>query len=332
MQKVAKHKADGQKTGESSLEVTFWGVRGTLPSPGTQFVEFGGNTSCVEVSTLHPESQFERSCSLVFDAGTGIVPYGDSMLARGARQFHILLSHYHYDHIIGLTRFAPLFRTDIQIHFYGQTKGGLDIRSVIEKLFSFPFFPVEYRQLPSRKNMCFHEVIAGTPLEVGSMIVTAHHLNHPQQSLAYRVWDKNLNVSAVYATDHEHGTDADNSLVGFSKDAHLLLLDTTYTDEIYCQGRIGWGHSTARRGAELAGLANVGSFGLFHHDPDASDDFLKNRLLPEALACFPGSFLCKEGDSVRLSSELSEKNLPLVLGGATPIRRTLVSKRRKISG
>jgi len=119
---------------EKRLAVTFWGVRGTLPSPGSEFVEFGGDTSCVEVASGHSASN-ERQTSVVIDAGTGIVGYGDTALARGQKTFHILLSHFHYDHVIGLTRFAPLFRPDVTIHFYGQAKGGLELHQIIEKLF-----------------------------------------------------------------------------------------------------------------------------------------------------------------------------------------------------
>ncbi|MEY3901697.1 MAG: hypothetical protein RL189_1003 [Pseudomonadota bacterium] len=325
------HRVAGGQPHDQSLLVTFWGVRGTLPAAGSDFVEFGGNTSAVEISTADGPNE-GSSTSLILDAGTGIVQYGERGLSVGRRSFHILLSHFHYDHIMGLTRFSPLFKNDVDIHFYGQAKGGLELHTIIERIFAFPFFPVEYRHLPSRNNLYFHTVVPGSPFEVGSLVVIAHNLHHPQQAVAYRVWDKDLRVSVVYATDHEHGTDADLSLAAFSRNTNLFLFDTTYTDEVYQNGRIGWGHSTARRGAEIAAMAEVRSFGLFHHDPEATDLQLKSQLLPEALAHFPSSFLCKEGESIELLARNAEDHLPMVVGGGTPIRRTLLSKRRKISG
>jgi ribonuclease BN (tRNA processing enzyme) len=122
------------------------------------------------------------------------------------------------------------------------------------------------------------------------------------------------------------------SLAAFSRNTNLFLFDTTYTDEVYQNGRVGWGHSTARRGAEIAAMAEVRSFGLFHHDPDATDQDLRSKLLPEALAHFPSSFLCRESESIVLNSLAAEDHLPMAVGGGTPIRRTLLSKRRKISG
>jgi len=323
-------KEAGERPQAGQLHVTFWGVRGTLPSPGPDFVEYGGNTSCVEVST--PASSGASGTSLVLDAGTGLVAYGEAALARNQKVFHILLSHFHYDHIIGLTRFTPMFRSDVELHFYGQAKGGLELHQVVERIFSYPFFPVEYRHLPSRNNMNFHPVVPGSPFEVGSLVIVAHELNHPQQAIAYRVWDKDLSTSVVYATDHEHGTDSDLSLAAFARNSNLLLFDTTYTDEIYEAGKKNWGHATARSGAEIAAMAEVKAFGLFHHDPDSTDAILQSKLLPEALAYFPLSFLCKEGQTISLASQMPDEQLPMVVGGGSPIRRTLLSKRRKISG
>jgi len=315
----------------NSLAVCFWGVRGTLPSPGSEFVEFGGHTSCVEVMSS-AQGSGSALTSLVLDAGTGIVGYGESALARGQDEFHILLSHYHYDHIIGLTRFAPLFRPNVSIHFYGQAKGGLELNEVVERIFSFPFFPLEYRNLPSRNNLYFHSVVPGSPFSVGPMVVIAHELCHPQQAFAYRVWDNDLQTSLVYATDHEHGTDSDLSLAAFSRNTDLFLFDTTYTSEVYDSGRQGWGHSTARRGAEIAEMAQVKLFGLFHHDPDSTDAMLKNSLLVEGQKYFPASFLCKEGQKLTLSAEVSADELPLAAGSDSPMRRSQQSRRRKLNG
>lgn len=315
----------------NTLSVCFWGVRGTLPSPGVEFIEFGGHTSCVEVLSSM-DGIGKPYTSLVLDAGTGIVGYGERALARGQDEFHILLSHYHYDHIIGLTRFAPIFRPNVAIHFYGHAKGGLELNEIIERIFSYPFFPLEYRHLPSRSNLHFHSVVPGSPFSVGPMVVIAHELHHPQQAFAYRVWDNDLQTSLVYATDHEHGTDSDLSLAAFSRNTDLFLFDTTYTTEVYDAGRQGWGHSTARRGAEIAEMAQVKQFGLFHHDPDSTDAMLKGSLLVEGQKYFPSSFLCKEGQTLTLKGELTSQDLPMAAGSDTSMRRSQPNRRRKLNG
>jgi ribonuclease BN (tRNA processing enzyme) len=164
------------------------------------------------------------------------------------------------------------------------------------------------------------------------MVVIAHELHHPQQAFAYRVWDNDLQTSLVYATDHEHGTDSDLSLAAFSRNADLFLFDTTYTSEVYDSGRHGWGHSTARRGAEIAEMAQVKQFGLFHHDPDSTDTMLKSSLLVEGQKYFPASFLCKEGQRITLRADLSAEDLPLASGSDAPARRTQQGRRRKLNG
>lgn len=277
--------------------VTFWGVRGTMPSPGEQTLRYGGNTSCVEVA-LHSPRGVQ---SLVFDAGSGIATYAASALKQGVREFHILLSHMHYDHIMGLTRFAPLFRSDCEITIYGLRKQGKSLQEMFEQFFSFPFFPVEYRNLPSLKNLSFREVNGLAEMVISGMDVEFQQLSHPQGAVAFRAHNAARTTSIVYATDHEHGSAVDHDLMRFSQNATMILYDSTYCQEEYEAKYKGWGHSSALMGARLAKNSNVGSYGLFHHDPDATDDDLETKLLPEAMRVFDRSFLCAEGQTINLS-------------------------------
>ncbi len=207
----------------------------------------------------------------------------------------------HYDHMLGFTKFAPLFRSDTEIHIYGLAKGGMGLRELFARFFSFPFFPIEFGQLPALPRLHFHEVNGIDGVLIEDCRVEFQTLNHPQGSLAFRVWSPGGDTSVVYATDHEHGTGTDEALVDFIRDATLFLYDSTFSQEAYPKF-VGWGHSTAFMGAKFASMAAARWYGLFHHDPEAHDDLLESALLPEAQKILPTSFLCREGDTLHIGA------------------------------
>ena len=295
LKQVRKDRPKGQESGGHQL-TTFWGVRGTLPTPGLAYVRYGGQTSCVEIRSLGP-----NPCSIICDGGSGIAKYGDAAISRGDRVFHILLSHMHYDHVMGLTKFAPFFRPDTEVHIYGLAKGGFGLRELFARFFSFPFFPLEFKDLPSLPNLHFHEINGIEGVLIEGCRVEFQLLNHPQAAVGFRVWSAAGDTSVVYATDHEHGTGTDEALVDFSKDATLFLYDSTFSQEAYPKFG-GWGHSTAVMGAKFAAMAKAKWYGLFHHDPDAPDALLEAKLLPEAQKILPQSFLAREGDTLHMAS------------------------------
>lgn len=277
------------------FSVTFLGVRGTIPTPNKKFMRYGGNTSCLKItSTFNKETTH-----ILFDAGTGIVNYGDGALKEGQRIFHIFLTHMHYDHIIGLTKFAPLFRTDCQIHFYGQPKEGLPLKQIIEDFFGSPFFPITLKDLPSNKNISFHEISTKESINVNHVRIDAQCLNHPQSALAFRIWNANKTAHIVYATDHEHGSKSDIELKKFIKNTYLFIYDSTYSEKEY-KNHKGWGHSTAKFGAQLAKDSNVNKFAIFHHDPSHTDRYLEEIVLPEAKKIFHNSILAKENFTLKI--------------------------------
>lgn len=289
-----------KKNKSSHLEqnITFWGVRGTLPTPGTATLHYGGNTSCVEV-TNH-DHQLKKKTAIILDAGTGLANFGEAALDRGERVFHIILSHMHYDHMMGFLRFRPFFRSDCRIFIYGQGKGGLSLQQIFERFFGQPFFPLSFQQLAAAANTTFVDINGIKDLEIEGTPVRFEQLNHPQDAIASRVWSFDKSTSVVYATDHEHGTTRDASLISFSQGATLLLYDSTYTESEF--GRYaGWGHSTPAAGARIAKEAGVAAYGLFHHDPESSDSDLESSLLPEAKRIFRRSFLAVENQTICLT-------------------------------
>lgn len=282
----------------SSIEqfVTFWGCRGTIPVTDLNKLKYGGNTSCVEVTSLTSN----KKKSIILDAGTGIIKCSENALLRGDKEFHIFLTHMHYDHMIGLTKFIPFFRKDCEIHIYGQAKFGKTLKEIFQCFFSAPFFPVEFYQLPSIQSLFFHELNGKSEIEVQHAKIEILPLNHPQESLAYRVWNTNHKTSVVYATDHEHGSPKDRDLEKFIQGTDLFIYDSTYSDSSY-KNYIGWGHSTAQAGAGLAKKGNVKSYAIFHHDPSSTDEYLEAKILSEARNVFDNSFLAKEYQTINVS-------------------------------
>ena len=274
---------------KDSLKVKFLGVRGTMPAPYRGFLKYGGNTSCVEITSQYGKEQV----SLLFDAGTGIVKHAEQALLNGVRVFYLFLSHMHYDHIMGLTKFVPLFRLDCEIHIYGYAKCGLSLKEILEKYFVAPFFPVEFNKLPSINNLYFHELNRHSSVRVGHVQVEFQPLHHPQGAVAYKVWNYDKSSSVVYATDHEHGSKVDTSLKKFLQNVNLLIYDSTYSNMEY-NNYVGWGHSTSFCGAHFAKDCKVKNYALFHHDPSHNDKHLEEVLLPEAKKIFKKSFLAKE--------------------------------------
>lgn len=260
----------------------FWGVRGSIPSPGSTTRRYGGNTPCVEVRF--------GSEQLIFDLGSGARPLGDTFDKAGQRAT-IFVSHYHYDHLQGLPFFTPMFNPRNSFVVYGPTRNGLSIREILAGQMVQPYFPVT-AEMVFRAAVEYREISGGDSLQIGEGVVRTLELNHPGGNLGYRV--EYNGKSIVYATDIEHGSALDERFFEFCRGADLLIYDAMYTDDEY-HGRsgppkTGWGHSTWQAAVAAADRAEVKTLVLFHHEP-TRDDAGMERLLrdvrkhrPEAIA------------------------------------------------
>ncbi len=288
------------------LEVRFWGVRGSVPSPGADTAIVGGNTSCVEISL-----GAER---LILDAGTGLRLLGDRLLREGAHlqaPIRLLLSHVHWDHVMGLPFFAPLYMLGAQIELAtGPTSAPL--RDVLGRLMSAPCFPIDFGSLPSQ--IVCHDLGARRRFASGPFEVTVAPLSHPDPVYAYRIDAGGRSV--VYATDTEHGDVIDERLVELCRGADVLIYDAQYLPEEF-PAKKGWGHSTYLAGAEIAAAAGVQTLALFHHDPRRSDDEVK-ALVRRARQVFPHTVAAREGMSLALEApawpRATPRSAPLAAG------------------
>jgi len=268
------------------MRIKFWGVRGSIASPGPDTAEVGGNTSCVELRC--------GETRLVLDAGTGVRRLGDALLAEGGPvDATILLSHLHWDHIQGLPFFVPAYLPSTRLQIVG-SGGASSLAAVLAGQMTAPVFPVRLDELGA--DLRLREVRNGESFVVGEARVRAVRLNHPGGVLAYRI--DHGGQSVVYATDTEHYACVDPALRALAEGADVLIYDSQYTPEEYRgdggRSRVGWGHSTYVAGAELARAAGVGRYVLFHHDPQRSDAAVVD-LERRAREIFPSSVAAREG-------------------------------------
>lgn len=235
----------------------FWGVRGSIPSPGPETVRYGGNTACIE---LRIDDQI-----FILDAGSGLRNLGTALLLEDRPlQLTFLFSHTHWDHIQGLPFFMPAYNAKNTIALYGAN----DLRNILSGQMQPNYFPLKLDDVTA--EISFHSLETGSQ-DVQGIPVEVFRLNHPGMTLGFRF--KIGNTEIVYISDNEPA-DVDlpaDPLLSFVKDADILIHDAQYTPEEY-PDHLGWGHSPFTFPLELAIAAQVKKLVLFHHDPQHSDD------------------------------------------------------------
>ena len=271
------------------MEIEFWGVRGTFPVAGQSTEKFGGNTACASLSVSGEER-------VIIDAGTGIRDLGRKLeeeAGGGRLHLHLLLTHFHLDHVMGLPFFGPLNSDRAMLTFYCDEEPE-EAERLLGTLMSGRLFPVGLSEMRSTRH--FHKLPPGG-MELCGLKVRTHRLNHPQGCLAFRLECRGK--SAVFATDTEHPLKGlDEPLADFCRGADHLVYDATFTPEEYEAGRRGWGHSTWEAGTRLARAAEVGRLYLSHLNPDFSDRQVE-RIVRRARKNFSRTSAAREGMKIR---------------------------------
>lgn len=248
------------------MQVTIWGTRGSLATPGPETERYGGNTAGLEV-------RGSDGTILVLDAGTGIRRLGGT-IPRDIGRIDLLLTHLHMDHIQGLGFFAPLHNPNIEIHIWGPASTTLSLHERLARYLSPPLFPVRLRDLPS--DLHLHEVPCGG-FEIGEFHISSALVCHPGPTVGYRIEDAS-GATLTYLPDHEPALGLRGTYLtpdwtsGYSlaREADLLFHDAQYTDEEYTRC-IGWGHSSLTQALGFAELAGARHLVPFHHDPSHTD-------------------------------------------------------------
>jgi len=276
------------------MKIKFWGVRGSIPSPGPATVRYGGNTTCIEV-------RLDDDTLIILDAGTGIFPLAQSLLSEFPLSCHILNTHTHWDHIQGLPFFIPLFVPNNHIHIYGAfdpiSQSGID--EILTTQLQYRFFPIREAELKSTVH--YHAVTESNPLQIGDATITPIMMNHPVINFGYRI--DYHGKSMFFTGDHEPPYNIYNpnddeylkyqnmlnekqqQLIARVQGVDVMIADCSYTPEEYPSKR-GWGHGTYDSSIQLAQEAHVGKLYCTHHEPTRSDDNLE-KIFAEAMQRHP---------------------------------------------
>lgn len=252
------------------LHIRIWGCRGSLPTPGPTTVHYGGNTSCIEVTS--------GGSRIILDAGTGIKRLGARLGPE--TPIHLLLTHLHLDHLEGLRFFGPLWTPDAELHVWGPASPMYSLEERVERAVSPPLFPLELADSPAK--IVFHDVPHETS-EIAGMRVLALPVSHPGPTVGYR-----LEVDGrafAYIPDHEPvlGVELESltsdwiSGHALADGVDVLVHDCQFSESEYPE-RVGWGHSSVAHAVSFARRAEVGQLMLFHHDPDRTDVAIEQLL------------------------------------------------------
>jgi len=267
------------------MELELWGVRGSMPASGKDKNKYGGYTSCASLVTSEGEW-------IIIDAGTGIKKLGERMIKQWEEapvEIHILLTHFHLDHIIGLPYFAPLYSPKITLNFHAANSPE-ETEKYLCGLMGGRFFPLEFGETPSKK---VYKNIPEKEFHIGGTSISHCPLNHPQASVSYKIQEKEKKI--VFATDTEHPEDGlDMMLASFAREADIFIYDSMFTPEEYESKRQGWGHSTWLEGTKLAIEAGVRKLYLSHFNPDHSDKQI-DEFISLARQEFPQTYGAMEG-------------------------------------
>lgn len=263
---------------KGNLEVRFWGVRGSIPTPGEHTRRWGGNTSCIEI-------RHENLPPLVFDCGTGSRELGVRLLGEKHRELDLVFTHFHMDHVFGFPFFAPIYTPGYQVRVTIPAYSEEEAREKIARYLNGVYHPTRLRDLPSK--VTFAAIRPGDAFPCGGFMVKGLLLNHPGGSVGYRVEVEGQSIA--YMTDSapfarpgegvaagEAPNKREADVIEFLKDCDVVVYDTMYELDEYLD-RMTWGHSYPDYALALCRAAKAKHLVLFHHAPDARDDQMDER-------------------------------------------------------
>ena len=247
------------------MQLTVWGARGSIPVSGVEYDRYGGDTTCVCMET-------DAGDTVILDAGTGLRPLGNSLLNEKKNTFHFVLSHAHWDHLLGFPFFKPLYREGVTIFVHGCTYAQQSIRNFLGTVMQPPFFPVTLDDVHA--NLVFDDECR-PDFEVGSLCCESIPLSHPNNGYGFRFTEGSKSVG--FFPDNEFtfahpGGKSRGEYVEFLRGVDLLVHDSEYLPEEYESYTRGWGHSVYSDTIDMAVDAEVQRLVLWHLNQDRDDD------------------------------------------------------------
>lgn len=238
------------------MKLIFYGTRGSTPVCGKEYMEYGGNTTCIG---LEAEDKL-----FILDCGTGLMSLQKMQFdTEHYRSAHIFITHLHWDHIQGIAFFGPFFAPGCEFEIYGERRYDKSIREQIESVMESPMFPVQADSFQAK--MDYRDVSCGDRIQIGGVAIETIRLDHPNVCTGYRITYGGKSV--CLAGDCEN---ANEEIEAFAMGADVLICDAQYTDAEY-PAKKGWGHSTWQRCCQLGEKCRAGKLILTHHDPSRTD-------------------------------------------------------------
>ena len=286
----------------SEFNVKFRGVRGSYPIANKDFLQYGGNTSCVEINV--------NGHLIILDAGTGLIDIGNNLIAkyiasstkaekRTPINATVLISHIHQDHIQGFTFFRPLHIPSSNINVFGNVNYNESLADEISELLFGKSFPLDLGDIAGNLNIKDLNETEGIILRHGEnpiikrienekdaklekeddVLITCYRsYAHPQEGvLIYKIQYKDKTL--VYATDKESYPGGDKKLINFARGCNLLIHDAQYTTEDYLDSFVpkqGYGHSTFEMAVDAKNQSGAEKLVFFHFDPSYDDNKLNS--------------------------------------------------------
>jgi phosphoribosyl 1,2-cyclic phosphodiesterase len=280
------------------MELKFWGVRGSIPSPGRHTLKYGGNTSCIELR-IGPRRRL-----IIIDAGTGLKHLGDALMAHdiknGPLDADLFLTHTHWDHIMGFPFFTPIYIPGTKLRIHGTvTHENHSLEKVFEHQLSYRYHPIRRSELSA--EITYH-TLREEQIDLGDgLTVQTKYLNHPVLCLGYKFEYMGKKICTAFDTEpfrnvfptDPNDPDYDSfaaeegeksvkeeteKLLTFFKGSDILIHDSQYTEQEYKQSKVGWGHSSFEQSINEAHKSGVKKLIFFHHDPLRKDEELTTLL------------------------------------------------------